>query len=106
MVIVSVNHCLKEFDVQSGPCGDIMLRSGSGSGVGICFACGLERMNCGTLFLDNISALKLFTPAMCSATMCISKVAAKNHKDLSRCITVWSLEEPFVIAATKLRLSH
>ena len=69
MVIVSVNHCLKEFDVQSGLCGEIMLRSGGGSGVGICFTCRLERMNCDTLFLDNISALKLVTPAMCSATM-------------------------------------
>ena len=69
MVIVSVNHCWKEFDVQSCPCGDIMLRSGGGSRVGICFTCGLERMNCSTLFLDSISALKLFNPAMCSATI-------------------------------------
>ena len=27
MVIVSVNHCLRELDVQSGPFGDKMLRS-------------------------------------------------------------------------------
>ena len=69
MIIVLVNHCLKELDVQCSLCEEIMLRSGGGSGVGICFTCGLERMNCDTLFLDNISALKLFTPAMCSATM-------------------------------------
>ena len=69
MVIVSVNHCLMGFDVQSGLCVEIMLRSGGGSGVGIRFTCGLERMDCNTLFLDNISALKLFTPAICSATM-------------------------------------
>ena len=46
MVIVSVNHCLKELDVQSGPFGAIMLRSGIGIGVDNCFTCGLERWNC------------------------------------------------------------
>lgn len=106
MVIVSVNHCLKEWDVQSGPCGEMMCRSGGGSGVGSGFTCGLVRRNCVTLFLDNISALRLLTPVMCSVTMCISNTATKNHKVLSKCITVWSLEDPFVMAATSPRLSH
>ena len=58
------------------------------------------------LFLDSISALQLFVTAMCSVTMCISNVAAKSLKDLRRCITVLSLEEPLVMAATRPRLSH
>ena len=58
------------------------------------------------LFLDSISALQLFVPVICSVTMCISNVAAKNHKDLRRCITVMSLEEPLMMAATRPRLSH
>ena len=28
IVIESVKHCLKELDVQSGPCGDMMRRRG------------------------------------------------------------------------------
>ena len=79
------------------------IKSGGGSGVGVCFACGLASRNCDNLFLDSMSALELFAPAICSVTMWISKVAAKNHKDLSKCITVLSLEEPFVIASTRLR---
>ena len=30
------------------------------------------------LFLDNISVLQLFVPAMCSVTMCVSNVVAKK----------------------------
>ena len=59
-----------------------------------------------TRFLDSISALPLFVPAMCSVTMRISNVATKNHNDLRRCITILSLEEPLVMAATRPRLSH
>lgn len=40
ILIVSVNHCLKEWDVQSGCRGDMMDRSGGGTGVGRRFACG------------------------------------------------------------------
>ena len=58
------------------------------------------------LFLDNTSALQLFVPAMCSVTMCISSVAAKNHKDLRRCITVLSLEETLVMADYHTLLSR
>ena len=58
------------------------------------------------LFLDSISALQLFVSAMCSVTMCLSNVAVKNHKDLRRCITILSLEEPLVMATTRPRLSH
>ena len=42
-MIVSVKRCLKGLDVQSGPCGDIMQRRGSGNGVGNGVACGLEQ---------------------------------------------------------------
>ena len=58
------------------------------------------------LFLDCILALQLFVPAMCSVTMRISNIAAKNHKDLRRCITVMSLEEPLEMPAIRPRLSH
>ena len=40
MVIVSVNHHLKEWEVQSGFCGDTMYRSGGGNRAGRRFACG------------------------------------------------------------------
>ena len=40
MVIVSVNHLLKEWEVQSGFRGDTMCRSGGGNGVGGQVSCG------------------------------------------------------------------
>ena len=40
MVIVSVNHPLKEWEAQSGFHGDMMYRSGGGNGVGRQFSCG------------------------------------------------------------------
>ena len=43
--IVSVKHYLNKFDVQSGPCGDMMQRRGSSNGVGNGVACGLEQTN-------------------------------------------------------------
>ena len=51
-----------------------------------------KRKNCVKLFLDNMSAGVLTTPGICCNTILMSKVAAKNHKDLRRCITVLSLE--------------
>ena len=36
------------------------------------------------LFLDSISALQLFASVVCSVSMRISNVAAKNHKGLRR----------------------
>ena len=45
IVIVSVKHCLKELNVQSDPCGDMMQRRGSGNGVGNGVACELGQRN-------------------------------------------------------------
>ena len=75
-------------------------------GVGSSFIWGLERRKFVTLFLDNISALWLLAHAICSMAMRISNIAVKNHRDLSRLITMWALEEPLVIATTSPRLSH
>ena len=44
-MIVSVKHYLKEFNVQSGPCGDMMQRRGSSNGVDNGVACGLQQRN-------------------------------------------------------------
>ena len=56
------------------------------------------------LFLDNISALQLLIPAVCSVTMCMSYVATKNRKDLRRCIKVLSLEEPLMMASNQAKV--
>ena len=81
------------------------LRSGC-IGVGSLSACGEDKRKCMMLFLDNMSAAVLDTPGICSIVISISKRAVKNHIHLSKCITVWSFEEPFLIAATNPVLSH
>jgi len=62
--------------------------------------------SCVKLFLDNISAELLTTPGICCDTILISIMAAKDHKDLRRYITVLSLEQPFVTTVTTLMLTH
>ena len=66
-------------------------------------ACGCSLRNCGICFLDIESAR---IPGMCDTDISMSNEAARNHKQRSRCIVMGSLEEPFLVTSTTLRLSH
>ena len=57
-------------------------------------------------FLESMSAAVLSTPGTYEAVMFISKNAEKNHRHRRRCMTIGSLDEPLLMAATKLLLSH
>ena len=55
---------------------------------------------------ERWSAVVFVAPGRCVAVMVMSKCAIKNHRERRRCITIVSFEEPLLIAATKLSLSH
>ena len=57
-------------------------------------------------FLDNISAAVLSTPGMCDAEILTSKNAEKNHRHLSKCMTMGSLEDPLLMTSTRPLLSR
>ena len=78
MVIVSVNHLLKEWEVQSGFRGDMMYRSGGGNGEWSwkTIYLWLGNKKCVKSFLDNISAGIFTAPGICCSDT--SKVAAKK----------------------------
>ena len=48
----------------------------------------------------------LVTPGRWVADTVMSKYATKNHRQQSRCITKVSLDEPILMATTRLKLSH
>ena len=79
-----------------------MSSSDGGSGVGSRDTCGYWERNWSLRFLDNMSATWLVAPAICSATMSMSYSATKSQRHLSRCITSGCLDEPLLMAATKL----
>ena len=53
-----------------------------------------------------MSAAVLVTPRMWVAVILMLKMAVKNQRHLSRCITISSLEEPLLMASTRLWLSR
>ena len=55
---------------------------------------------------DRWSAVVFIAPGRCVAVMVMSKYAMKNHREIRRCITIVSFEEPLLIAATKPSLPH
>ena len=53
-----------------------------------------------------MSAELLLTPGIWEVVIFMLKMAVKNQRHLSRCITISSLEEPLLMASTKLLLSQ
>ena len=53
-----------------------------------------------------MSAELLLTPGIWEVVILMLKMAVKNQKHLSRCITISSLKEPLLMASTKLLLSQ
>ena len=83
-----------------------MRSSDGGSGMGNWDTCGYWERNWSLRFLDNMVATWLVAAVICSATMSMSYSATKSQRHLSRCITSGCLDEPLLMAATKLKLSR
>jgi len=57
-------------------------------------------------FLESMSAAVLSTPGTCEVKMLLPKNAQKNLRHQSRCMPMGSFDEPLLMAATRLLLSH
>jgi len=99
-------HWKKLEEVQSSFFGDTICSSGDGIGSRLQENCGCSSRNFSDWFLESISAELFKTPGMCDAMMVILNKAWKNHKHLSRCITIVSFKAPLFMASTRLRLSY
>ena len=71
--MVNENSLQKFCDVQSGSSGDIICRMGAKRGVGTLKACGLMVKKIIIWFLDNWSAVVLYTPGIWLAAKRMSK---------------------------------
>ena len=109
MLIVSVNHLLKEQDVQTDCHGDMMDRSGGGNGVGRKFACGRQMKtvqhyvfldmsvgrltinNTGDMFWHNVNVKCGYTKPLGSKKMhnwFVFRVAFIKNSDYAEIITL------------------
>ena len=87
-------------------CGDTICTSSDGIGTGILEDCGCFSRNFSVWFVESISAEAFWTTGMCDAMIAILNRTWRNHKRLSRCVTIGSFEVPLLMASTRLRLSH
>ena len=99
---MSVKCRRNDGDVQLSICGERRLSRGRGRVVGTREAWGCVDRNSLPLSLESISAALLCMPGRWVAVMLMSKDAVINHKHLSRCITMLSLDDPLLMAETRL----
>ena len=92
-------------NVQLSICRERRLIRGGGMVVGSGEAWGCVARN-SSWSLESMSVTLLCMLGRWAAVMLMSKDAVMNHKHLSRCIIMLSLDDPLLMTETRLWLSH
>ena len=96
-------HWRKPEESQSSFCGDTICSSGSGIGSVLWENCGCNSRNFSDWFWK---ACQCKYSKLQGCVMPWYWYCWKNHKHLSRCITIKSFVAPLLIASTRLKLLH